>query len=569
MMAQPELSLAAVQARGLIAAVTLFSLFSNLLMLTGPIFMLQVYDRVLASRSEETLVALLGLVAMLYLLYWLLEFARGRVMGRIATRFHSGIAPRVFRARLDRLASGKGEVATLHDLEAVRAALASGVVLALFDLPWTALFLAAIFLFHPYLGWLAVVGGVLLVLVTLLNQAMTARGNRDAQTLAIGAMGFARQAEGAADYAVAQGIAATLTARWNKAQDDVLASSLATGDTGGLLGSFSRALRFFLQSAMLALGAWLVLRGEITGGAMIAASILLGRALSPVETAISQWSVIQRGVTSCRALAALLTSTPAPPTPTLLPRPDARLEVTGLGVRFRAGDQPVLQNVGFTVMPGTALGIIGRSGSGKSTLARVVTGLVQPQAGEVRLAGATLTQYGPDELGKYVGYLPQDVRFFDGTIAQNIAHMEPEPDPEKVVDAARKAQVHDIVLRLPDGYDTRIRESDSQLSGGQKQRLALARALYKDPVLLVLDEPNSALDAEGSEALNAVVAAMKSEGRAVLIMTHRPTAISSCDMLLVLDGGRVAAFGPRDEVIRSMLKNAGDVQRVVGSGGAA
>jgi ABC-type protease/lipase transport system fused ATPase/permease subunit len=205
MMAQPELSLAAVQARGLIAAVTLFSLFSNLLMLTGPIFMLQVYDRVLASRSEETLVALLGLVAMLYLLYWLLEFARGRVMGRIATRFHSGIAPRVFRAKLDRLASGKGEVATLHDLEAVRAALASGVVLALFDLPWTALFLAAIFLFHPYLGWLAVAGGVLLVLVTLLNQAMTARGNRDAQTLAIGAMGFARQAEGAADYAVAQG----------------------------------------------------------------------------------------------------------------------------------------------------------------------------------------------------------------------------------------------------------------------------------------------------------------------------------------------------------------------------
>jgi ABC-type protease/lipase transport system fused ATPase/permease subunit len=315
---------------------------------------------------------------------------------------------------------------------------------------------------------------------------------------------------------------------------------------------------------MLALGAWLVLRGEITGGAMIAASILLGRALSPVETAISQWSVIQRGVTSWRALAALLTSTPAPPTPTLLPRPDARLEVTGLGVRFRAGDQPVLQNVGFTVMPGTALGIIGRSGSGKSTLARVVTGLVQPQAGEVRLAGATLTQYGPDELGKYVGYLPQDVRFFDGTIAQNIAHMEPEPDPEKVVDAARKAQVHDIVLRLPDGYDTRITECDSQLSGGQKQRLALARALYKDPVLLVLDEPNSALDADGSEALNAVVAAMKSEGRAVLIMTHRPTAISSCDMLLVLDGGRVAALGPRDEVIRSMLKNAGDVQRVVG-----
>jgi PrtD family type I secretion system ABC transporter len=559
-----ELSLSTARSRGLLAAVAFFSLFSNLLMLTGPLFMLQVYDRVLSSRSEETLVALFGLVAMLYLLYWLIEFARGRVMGRIAARFQSALAPRVFRASLDAAAHGRPSGGALQDLDAIRMALGSGVVLALFDLPWTAVFLAAIFIFHPLLGWIAVIGGVILVVVALLNQALTARANREAQRLGLEAAEFSRHAQEASDYVGVQGMGPDIARRWSAGQDAALDRATAAGDTGGLFGSFTRAFRLFLQSAILAAGAWLVLQGQITGGAMIAASILLGRALAPIELAIGQWPVLQRARAARASLSRLLAENPAPAALTPLPTPEARLDVRGVTVTGRPGDPPVLQNVTVSLAPGEALGIIGRSGSGKSTLARVLTGLLRPQAGEVRLGGATLAQYGPDGLGRHIGYLPQEVRFLDGTVAENIARMTLSPDPERVVEAARKAHVHDIVLKLPEGYDTRLGPGDRNLSGGQKQRLALARALYGDPVLLVLDEPNSALDAEGSEALNAVVAAMKAEGKGVVIMTHRPTAISTCDRLLVLDAGRVAALGPRDEIIRSMLRNAGDVQRVVG-----
>jgi ATP-binding cassette subfamily C protein len=559
-----DLSLSTARSRGLLAAVALFSVFSNLLMLTGPLFMLQVYDRVLSSRSEETLVALFALVTVLYALYWLLEFARSRVMGRIAARLQSTLAPRVFRASLDAAARGRPAPGALLDLDALRIAMGSGVVLALFDLPWTAAFLAAIFLFHPLLGWVSVIGGGLLVVVALLNQALTARTNADSQTRALRAAELARHTQEAADYVGVQGMAPDLTARWAAEQDAALDRATASGDTGGIFGSFTRAFRFFLQSALLAAGAWLVLRGEITGGAMIAASILLGRALAPIETAISQWPVLQRARTARASLNTLLAENPAPVAPTPLPTPEARLDVRGITVAGRPGDPAVLQNITVSLAPGEALGIIGRSGSGKSTLARVLMGLVRPNAGEVRLGGATLAQYGPDGLGRHVGYLPQEVRFLDGTVAENIARMTPVPDPDRVVAAAKKAHVHDIVLKLTEGYDTRLGPADRRLSGGQKQRLALARALYGDPVLLVLDEPNSALDAEGSEALNAVVQAMKAEGKSVVIMTHRPTAISACDHLLVLDQGRVAAHGPRDEVIRAMLKNAGDVQRVVG-----
>jgi ATP-binding cassette subfamily C protein len=562
--AMTELSLSTARSRGLFAAVAFFSLFSNLLMLTGPLFMLQVYDRVLSSRSEETLVALFGLVSVLYALYWLIEFARGRVMGRIAARLQSALAPRVFRASLDAAVRGRPAPGALQDLEALRTALGSGVVLALFDLPWTAVFLAAIFLFHPLLGWIAVLGGGTLVVVALLNQALTARANREAQRLGVEATEFSRHAQEAADYVGVQGMATDLAARWSAGNDAALHRATAASDTGGFFGSFTRAFRLFLQSAILAAGAWLVLEGAITGGAMIAASILLGRALAPIELAIGQWPLVQRARAGRKSLEALLSDHPPPATPTALPRPEAILDVRGITVVGRPGDPPVLQNVGFTLAPGEAVGIIGRSGSGKSTLARVLTGLIRPQAGEVRLGGATLTQYGPDGLGRHVGYLPQEVRFLDGTVAENIARMALSPDPERVVAAAKKAHVHDIILKLPEGYDTRLGPADRRLSGGQKQRLALARALYGDPVLLVLDEPNSALDAEGSEALNAAVTAMKGEGKGVVIMTHRPTAISACDRLLVLDQGRAAAYGPRDEIIRSMLRNAGDVQRVVG-----
>jgi ABC-type protease/lipase transport system fused ATPase/permease subunit len=559
-----ELSLSTARSRGLLAAVAVFSVFSNLLMLTGPLFMLQVYDRVLSSRSEETLVALLGPRH---------RALRALLADRIRPRPRHGPhrRPLPVRARPPRLPREPRRrrprpprPGALQDLDAIRTALGSGVVLALFDLPWTALFLAAIFLFHPLLGWVAVIGGGILVVVALLNQATTARANREAQRLGLRAAEFSRQAQEASDYVGVQGMGPDLTARWVAEQDAALDRATAAGDTGGLFGSFTRAFRFFLQSAILAAGAWLVLQGSITGGAMIAASILLGRALAPIETAISQWPVLQRARAARTALTAFLAEQPAPTTPTPLPAPEARLDVRSVTVAGRPAIRP-----SSTTSPSPSRPERRSASSAAAARASPPSPASSPAssartAGEVRLGGATLAQYGPDGLGRHVGYLPQEVRFLDGTVAENIARMSLSPDPERVVAAAKKAHVHDIVLKLPDGYDTRLGPGDRSLSGGQKQRLALARALYGDPVLLVLDEPNSALDAEGSEALNAVVTAMKAEGKGVVIMTHRPTAISACDRLLVLDAGRVAALGPRDEIIRSMLRNAGDVQRVVG-----
>ena len=559
-----EVSLTETKARSLFYCALFFSIFTNLLMLTGPLFMLQVYDRVLGSRSEETLVALFALVAILYFFYWLLEFARGRVMARVGARFQTAMNARVFRAVLERAARRQGPaVGTLQDIDAVRGFFGSPVMLALFDIPWTPVFLIAIFIFHPLLGWLALAGGGLLIATTVLNQLLTYRKTAKSAELTQTAARFSRQTEAGGELIWAQGMGRAMTDRWTRLQNAAVDQSMRASDWTGSFTSFTRAFRLFLQSAMLAVGAWLVLQNQITAGAMIAASIILGRALAPIESGLAQWPTVQRARAGWRDLKTLLAEIPEHQDPTELPAPAARLDVKGVTLVVRRGDKPVLHQVSLDVAPGEAVGVIGRSGSGKTTLARVLVGLVAPTAGEVRLAGATLDQYGPERLGHYIGYLPQDVQFFDGTVAENIAQMASEPDQLKVVAAAQKARVHEIILGLPQGYDTRIGSADAQLSGGQKQRLALARALYNDPVLLVLDEPNSALDAEGSEALNAAVQAMKAENRAVLIMTHRPTAISACDKLLILDDGKPAGYGPRDEIIKAMMKNAGDVQRVV------
>ncbi|TCO70512.1 type I secretion system permease/ATPase [Rhodovulum euryhalinum] len=566
--AETEFTLARAKSGGLFWAVLLFSVFTNLLMLTGPLFMLQVYDRVLGSRSEETLVALFFLVAALYLFYWLLEFARGRVMARIGARLQVVFGRRVFTAAIERTAlrGGQGPGATaLQDLDAVRNLFGSPVLLAFFDLPWTPFFLAAIFLFHPLLGWMAAAGGALLIVLTLINRVVTRKGLDGSSRLSYAAQRLARQAEEGGALVWAQGMAPVMAERWARLQDEASQRGLGANDRTGTFSSFSKAFRFFLQSAMLALGAWLVLRQELTPGAMIAGSIMLGRALAPVEQVLGQWPSIQRARTGWRNLGEFLKSVPARKRPTDLPEPAARLSVNGVALRTTAGAPPILFGISFEVCPGEALGVIGKSGAGKTSLARLIQGLVAPSAGEVRLDGATLDQYGPERLGRHIGCLPQDVRFFDGSVAENIAHMSLEPDAARVVAAAKLARVHEIVLRLPKGYDTPLVEGDGLLSGGQRQRLALARALYHDPVLLVLDEPNSALDADGSEALNAVVSDMKKAGKSVIIMTHRPSAIAVCDRLLVIDNGQQKALGPRDEIVRTLMKNAGEVQRSIGS----
>lgn len=459
---------------GLLLAALLFSVFTGLLMLVGPLFMLQVYDRVLASRSEETLVALSGLVAALHFFFWLLEYARVRVVSRVGACISDAMNGPVFFSAIEGAASGKtGAAASPEDIDAIRALFSSPVILAAFDVPWTPLFFAAIFVFHPMLGWLALAGGGVLILAAVLNQILTQAGTERATHGMLAAARFARQAEAAGDYVVAQGMGAAMLKRWLSLRNRAVDRAMEASDRTAAFFAFIRAFRLLLQSAMLAAGAWCVLQGELTAGAMIAASILLGRALAPIEVGVSQWAVVQRARSGWRALIGLLNNTGPRPRQTVLPPPSARLDVTSVSLVLAPGQKPVLNHVTLQIGPGQALGVIGRSGSGKTSLARVVTGLVAPTSGEVRLAGATPDRYGPERTGRFIGYLPQDLHFFDGTIAENIARMAVEPDDQKVVTAAKKARLHDIVLSLPEGYDTWIDGAAPSLSGGRSSAWAL------------------------------------------------------------------------------------------------
>ncbi|MEL6679822.1 MAG: type I secretion system permease/ATPase, partial [Pseudomonadota bacterium] len=488
------------RSRRLFLTVGLFSFFANILMLTGPLFMLQVYDRVLASRSEATLVALFALVAALYAIMGLLDYARGRVMGRVGAAFQALFDKRVFEALLRRSIDPnyRNRPATaLRDLESVQRLLSSPAVFSIFDIPWTPIFLAAIFMFHPLMGWISVAGGAILIFTTFLNQWLTATPQKEAGQSSALADNFAENVRGNAEVVQSLGMRSSVLARWREQRDTALKNQITAADLGGTFSTFSKTFRFFLQSAMLAVGAYLVLQGELTPGAMIAGSILLGRALAPVEQAIGQWPLVQRAREGWGNLCELLEKTPEEEERTALPKPKALLDVQGITVAPPGEKVATLKMVSFRVDPGMAVGVIGPSAAGKSTLARVLTGIWQPAVGKVRLDGAALDQFSSDDLGEHIGYLPQDVVLFDATVADNIARMSTTPDAAKVVTAAKKAGAHEMILKLPLGYDTPISAGGSRLSGGQKQRLGLARAMYGDPVMLVLDEPNSNLDAEG------------------------------------------------------------------------
>jgi ATP-binding cassette subfamily C protein len=559
-----ELRAARNQGAKFLALAFLFSVFVNLLMLTGPLFMLQVYDRVLGSRAVETLAALFLLVALLYALMAMLDYARGRIVARFGARFQSQLDERVFDATMRRSLHPHIRAApatALRDLESIQNLCSSPVLLAVMDIPWTPVFLAAIFLFHPLLGWLAIAGGAVLVVIALMNQQLTHRKIAAAQSASAKANSFSEHARQAAEIVRAQGMQTDITNRWQRQRTDALRQTISASDWTGSFSSLTKSLRLFLQSAMLALGALLVLRNEVTPGAMIAASILLGRALAPVEQAIGQWSMVQRARTAWVSLNKFLQSTPPDTVRTKLPTPEANLTAKMVTLIPPGAESPTLRNVSLSLEPGKALGVIGKSGSGKSTLAKALLGLWRPVNGEVRLGGATLDQYDSGELGQHIGYLPQDVTLFNGTVSENIARMSENPDAQAVVDAAKKANAHDLILTLPKGYDTFLDGNDSQLSGGQKQRIALARALYGNPVLLILDEPNSALDADGTEALNAAIRGLKSEGKSAIIMTHRPQAISECDDLVVIEKGQVVKSGNRDEVLGAMVQNANVIKR--------
>jgi len=564
-----ELRAARRESRALYWVVGLFSFFVNLLMLTGPLYMLQVYDRVLGSRSVETLIALSVLVLFLFCMMGLLDYARGRIMGRVAARFQARLDRRVFDAviRKSAVAPDANSATGLRDLEAVQRLMSSPVLMSIFDIPWTPFFLAGIWIFHPWLGALAVVGGAVLILITVVNQRMTSEPLQEANASVVRAEQVAEQIRTESEMVQAMGMRDAAFGRWQEARSRALRGQIEASDLGGTFTTSTRAFRLFLQSAMLGVGAYLVLLGELTPGAMIAGSILLGRALAPVEQAITQWPMVQRAMRGWQNLEELLSAVPpeAPKTP--LPRPMARLDVQRMSVAPPGESQAALRGISFTVEPGQAVGVIGPSGAGKSSLARTITGVWRPGGGTIRLDGAALDQYEPAVLGRHIGYLPQRVQLFDGTIAENIARLAETPDAAQVVAAAKMADAHEMILKLPQGYDTRVTASSARLSGGQMQRIGLARAMYGDPVILVLDEPNSNLDNEGNAAVNAAIKRFKAQERSVLIMAHRPAAIQECDRILMLEGGLVRAFGPKEEVLKQVVQNHAEIARARGAGG--
>ena len=542
-----EIRAALGESRRWFVAIGLFSAFVNLLMLTGPLFMLQIYDRVLTSRSEATLVALAGIVAFLFLMMGLLDYARGRVLARAGARFQARLDPRVLGAILTQAgrspAARSGPATGLQDLEAMQRFASGPGPFAFFDAPWTPAFLFVLFIFHWLLGVLAVVSGVLLVVLALLNSARTSRLQTASGEAAAGAFHFVEQVRAGAETVRGLGMRGSAIARAGALRQEALGRTVAASDRGGAFSVTTRTLRLFLQSMMLGLGAWLAIRGEVTPGIMIAASILLGRALAPIDQAVAQWPVFQRALQGRRSLAKFLRETPEEAERTPLPAPAARLETTNLVVAAPGAQVPAVRGVSLRLEPGQAIGVAGPSASGKSTLARALAGVWPAAAGEVTLGGAALDQYGEETLARHVGWLPQEVVLFAGSVAENIARLDPDPDPETVIRAAARAGAHEMVLQLPGGYDFQVAAGGAALSGGQRQRIALARAFYGEPVVTILDEPDAHLDAAGAEALNRAIAGLKDRGGAAVIVAHRPTTFAECDLVLVMENGQVRPAG--------------------------
>lgn len=552
-----ELAEALSKCRGAFASVGAFSALINVLMLTGPLFMLQVYDRVLPSRSVPTLVGLGIMMATLYCFQALLEAIRSRVLVRIGSYLDESLAQRVYDAvvRLPlRLRGGGDGSQPLRDLDSVRAFLSSGGPSALADLPWAPFYLAICFMFHPLIGLAAVIGGVILTIITICAEIFTRAPIKAATTHQAIRNTLLEASRRNAEVVRAMGMGQKLGARWGKANANHLKSQRLASDLSGGLGSLSKALRMLLQSVVLGLGAYLVIYHEASGGVIIASSILVSRALAPVELAIANWKGFISARQGWRRLTNLLAALPIEETPLELPAPTGALIVEGVAAVPPGDRRVVLHDVSFDLKAGNGLGVIGPSASGKSSLARLLVGVWQPARGKVRLDGAALEQWSPELLGGHVGYLPQDVELFEGSVAENIGRFEPEPDSTKVINAAKAAGAHDLILSLPNGYDTPIGESGASLSAGQRQRVALARALYGDPFLVVLDEPNSNLDDDGDRALTAAIASVRQRGGIVIVIAHRPSALAAVDQVLVLANGQKVKMGPKEEVLRAVLR---------------
>jgi ATP-binding cassette subfamily C protein len=539
--------------------VGLFSAAINVLALTGSIYMLQLYDRVLPSHSVATLVGLTIIMLVLYVGFGVFNFLRMRMMTRIGIRIERSLRDRVFSAvmLLPLRTRHRGDgLQPVRDLDEVRGFLSGMGPPALFDLPWVPFYLAIVYLLHPWLGLLGSAGAMVLLALTILTEVRSRRPLREAS-----AAGAARHACGDAlrrnaETIRALGMTARVSELWTTLDERQITNQIAVADVTWTYSSISKTLRIALQSTVLGLGAYLVLQGEATAGVMIAASILVSRALAPIEIAIANWRGFVAFRQSSQRLSKLLALVPENPHVVALPKPTRCLEVDGLWVSAPGQRATILQNVSFALKAGDGLGVVGPSAAGKSSLARTLVGAWPPRRGTVRLDGAAIDQWSHDALGCHLGYLPQVIELFDGTVAQNIARFDAAAQSEAIVAAAIHADVHDMILRLPEGYQTHVGEGGTALSAGQRQRVALARALFGEPSLVVLDEPNSNLDAEGDAALAAAIAAVRKRGGIIVVFAHRPSALAGLDLLMILAKGQLQAFGPKDEILRKVVHNA-------------
>jgi ATP-binding cassette subfamily C protein len=478
---------------------------------------------------------------------------------RIGRSLDEQLGVQVYEAviRLPLKTANRGDgLQAMRDLDQIRGFLSSTGPTALFDLPWIPLYLGICFVFHAWIGVTALVGALILITLTLLTELFTRSPARASANFATNRASFAEAGRRNAEVLQAMGMATRLSALWSAANVRYMDAQQKTSDVAGGIGAASRVLRMLLQSCVLAVGAYLVIGQEATGGIIIASSILVSRALAPVELSIANWKGFQAARQSWHKLSDLVALWPEGAEPMSLPAPANNLAVETLTVTPPGVQRAVVQDVSFKLSAGQGLGIIGPSAAGKSSLARAIVGVWQPARGKVRLDGAALEQWTPEALGPYIGYLPQDVELFAGTVAANIARFEPCPDADKIVAAARSAGVHDLILRLPEGYESKIGEGGTSLSAGQRQRIALARALYGDPFLVVLDEPNSNLDTEGDEALARAILDVRNRGGIVIVVAHRPSALQNIDMVLAMANGRQQAFGPKDDVLRKVLESS-------------
>lgn len=540
-----------------------FSLFINILMLVPPLYMLQLYDRVLASRSESTLIMLTLIVIVLFVTMGLLEVVRSRILIKFGNRFANILSNRVFESTFE-LANKKPEAASsrlMGDLMQLRQYLSGNGLFAFFDAPWIPIYIAVLFLFHPIFGFFAIFAAIVLVCITILNEYSTKEKMDNANTLNRESMMNLESNIRNAEVINAMGMNSKVRKKWEAKYFGFLNAQDEASNKAGIWSNLSKTLRMFFQSMILGIGAYLAINMELSAGMMIAGSIIMGRALAPLDLMINTWKGFSGARMSFKRVDKLLKDFPKEKEFMELPAPKGFLTLEGVFAKPPASDNYTLENVMLAINKGDVVGVVGPSAAGKSTFARVILGVWPVVHGTVRMDGADISQWDREHLGQYLGYLPQDIELFEGTVSENIARFS-SIDSKKVIEAAMKAGVHEMILRLPEGYDTVIGKAGMTLSGGQRQRIGLARAIYGNPVFVVLDEPNSNLDEQGEMALLRTVEELKKDNTTVVIITHRPNILKATNKILVMNAGKVEKYGNSDEVLASISKQTPPQQKM-------